>query len=391
MRILYVGSFRLPNKDAAAARVLNNAKAMHELGHSIRFLSWGGEYRESDLCQDGKYRVEGMEYVITHELDVEGPFFKRLRAMFERGKESYKLIKQESPKPDLIILYNADRGWTLKLLKYCNANDIKLANDITEWYDNNELHPWDILPYHINMTCTQHKVKNKILISNYLCNYYRGSNNLLLPPLCDQTEEKWSRTIEDVRIHEFEGVTLIYAGNPAKKDCVHTVINVVNELAYQGENIRFLIVGIAKETYIERYKQQLITNKLHENIIFLGRVSQDLIPAYYKFADFMVLLREPSRKNMAGFPTKFAESMSAGIPVIANCTSDLESYIHDNKTGFRVSRPNAQALKDVLENKVLKLSRPQIETMKRGAMSLKTAFNLYSYKMSIQSFLDNIQ
>lgn len=388
--IIYVGAFRLPNKDAAAARVLNNARAMKQLGHVVKFLSWGGEYRKEDLDVDGKYRIDGMEYVITNELDVEGSFGHRLLAMILRGRKSLELIKRELRKPDLIILYNADKGWTEKMLEYCKINDIKLADDITEWYDNNELHFWDIVPYYLNMIKTQKMVRNKIVISKYLNHYYKDSNNILLPPLCDQEDSKWAKTIVDDRIKPFDGITLFYAGNPAKKDCVHTVINVVNRLAYEGKNIRFIIVGINREKYIENYKSELETKCLHENVIFIGRVSQDIIPAYYKFADFMVLLREPSRKNMVGFPTKFAESVSAGIPVIANPTSDIGDYIEDYRTGFNVEYPTSDALESVLEDKVLKLDRESIARMKRNVDSMKSVFDYRTYSSFVCKFLNRL-
>ena len=110
MNILYVGSFRMPNKDAAAARVLNNARAMKELGHSVTFLSWGGEYRDIDLCDDGIYRIEGMEYIITYELDVIGSLANRIKSVIHRGDKSMKIIKSTQRKLDLIILYNADKN-----------------------------------------------------------------------------------------------------------------------------------------------------------------------------------------------------------------------------------------------------------------------------------------
>ena len=59
MNIVYIGAFRLPDLDAAAPRVLNNAKAFRALGHNVRFISWGGTYRENHYCDDGKYRVQG--------------------------------------------------------------------------------------------------------------------------------------------------------------------------------------------------------------------------------------------------------------------------------------------------------------------------------------------
>ena len=38
MKILYVGGFQLPDKNAAAQRVVNIAKALRDLGHEVIFL-----------------------------------------------------------------------------------------------------------------------------------------------------------------------------------------------------------------------------------------------------------------------------------------------------------------------------------------------------------------
>lgn len=390
MYIIYTGCFRLPNHDAAAPRVLNNARIMQLRGHKVSFISWGGQYRQSDLCDDGKYRIDGMEYIITGELDPMGTIFDRVTSKVRRGEKTMKLLEHMNCMPDLIVMYNADYRWTKRMLRYCKSQDIKLANDLTEWYDNNELHFMDRFPNYVNMSCLQKKVPNKICISSYLNDYYSGSNNLLLPPLCNHSEAKWSATIDDDRIKPFEGITLIYAGNPAKKDCVHTVINVVNKMARKGMDLRFLILGTTRESYLERYSDVLESKDLHENILFLGRVSQDLIPAYYKKADFMVLLREPTRKNMAGFPTKFAESMSAGIPVIANATSDLGKYIVNGKTGFIVDDEKAESLEKTLST-VLNLTRDAIELMKQTTKASNEAFDYIHRKTEMEMFLNKLR
>lgn len=393
MRIVYCGSFRLPNYDAAAPRVLNNAKLFRDAGHSVKFISWGGKYRDSDLCSDEKYRVNGFEYVITNEMDAVGSFFTKLKGRVQRGRKTFQMLQEMPEKPDLIILYNADYWWTRKMLGFCKENKIKLANDITEWYDNNELHLVDILPNEVNMKWLQRKVKNKIVISSYLNNYYKESNNLELPPLCNPTEKKWFAEVDDERIKPFDGITLIYAGNPAKKDCVHTVINAVNQLACDGKAIRFLILGITRVDYLKRYNKLLQSNKLHTNIIFLGRVSQDLIPAYYKKADFMVLLREVTRKNNAGFPTKFAESMTAGIPIIFNSTSDLHQFVFDGKTGFMVDGFSQSDIMNCLLNRVITLNKDNVVYMKNETKKRICYFSCNSekYKNEVKRFIDNLK
>ena len=125
-------------------------------------------------------------------------------------------------------------------------------------------------------------------------------------------------------------------------------------------------------------------------IFFLGRVSQDLIPAYYKNADFMVLLRETTRKNMAGFPTKFAESMIAGVPVIANVTSDLDKYIISGKTCFVVEDEKVLSLEQTL-SRVLALSQQQIDNMKHSTKACNDAFDYASRKTEMKMFLDKLR
>lgn len=392
MRILYIGAFRLPNYDAAAPRVLNNAKVFRKAGHDVGFISWGGSYRKEDQDKDGKYRVCGFEYIVTGELDTKGNLVQRIKAKFYRGKKSLALLRNMQEKPELIIMYNADYFWTWKMVRFCRKYGIKLANDMTEWYDNNELHLIDIFPNYINMTCLQHRIHNKIVISRMLKDYYSKSHNLLLPPLCDSTEEKWGRQVEDPRVKPFDGITLIYAGNPAKKDSVHTIINAVDILIRKGKKIRFLLLGITRETYLHKYSKFLYSTDLHENILFLGKVSQDLVPAYYKKADFMVLLREQNRKNNAGFPTKFVESMTAGIPVICNGTSDLVSYVYNGKTGFLVKDCSMADVMEVLQEKVLVLSNEEKKHMKACTKEFSIVFSCQygEYINEVNTFLGNL-
>ena len=390
MYIVYVGAFRLPNLDAAAPRVINNAKALRAAGCDVRFISWGGKYRAGDLCDDGKYRVDGFEYVITDELDASG-FINKVKSRLFRGRKSLSLISRMEIFPDLIITYNADYSWTKTVMRFCLQHNIKFANDITEWYSNNEIRLADIIPNALNMKYLQHRVSNKIVISSMLDTYYSESNNLLLPPLCDLCEPKWNKTITDERLKPFDGITLIYAGNPAKKDCLHAVVSAVNKLAEEGNAIRFLVLGITRSAYMQRYSQLLVSKSLHENILFLGRVPQDLVPAYYKKADFMILLRKPTRKNMAGFPTKFAESMTAGVPVITNATSDLTRYVENGKTGFLVDGYAYEAILSMLRNVIMKLSLGDINAMKENARVFRSAFDWRSYAGEFKDFIAKLK
>ena len=58
--ILYTGAFRFPIGDAAAPRVLNNAKILRELGYDVVFIGFGGEARDEDSKVTGNITIKGL-------------------------------------------------------------------------------------------------------------------------------------------------------------------------------------------------------------------------------------------------------------------------------------------------------------------------------------------
>lgn len=390
MRIVYIGAFRFPYYDAAAARVLNVARALRQAGHEVCFISWGGEDCDEELNIDGEYLNDGFPYIITHEIDFKGGAFDKIIGWIKQGKKTKEYLKKQFGHYDVIITYNCSLiKW---LIPYCRKNNIKLVTDLTEWYEYNELKPIMWPGYAFDMYCRQKKVKNKIVISNYLNQFYHSSYNIVVPATCDASEEKWhqGKGKAEEKAGAFDGVTLIYAGNPARKDAVHYAIGAVQRLACEGANIRFLIIGITREKYMERYRSLLPEGKLSERIQFLGRVPQDDVPSYYALADFMVLLRESTRKSNAGFPTKFAESFMSGTPVIANITSDLGTYLRDEITGFVVKEPSIEAIYKIIKEKVLPLNRDDIDKMKHNVKDAANLFDYHYYIESLRSFINNL-
>lgn len=390
MRILYIGSFRLPNFDAAAARVLNVGKSLRQADHQVSYISWGGKQQKDNCDDNGIYRVDGFTYVVTGELDFKGSFASRVKQKLCQGRKTENLLRDRLGQYDVIITYNCSLvRW---LVPFCRKNRIYLISDVTEWYDYSELKLFERTFYNYKMRYVQKKIKNKIVISKYLDNYYNKSHNIIIPATCDASEKKWHQNMDyTTAVKPFNGVTLIYAGNPAKKDLVHNVINAVQRLVVEGSNIRFLILGITREDYLLRYSAMLHTRSLCENVIFIGRVPQEVIPSFYHHADFMVLLRDQTRKSNAGFPTKFAESFTSGTPVIANLTSDIVQYLRDGETGFVVGDPSEETVYQVLKEKVLTLSPEAIADMKKNVESVAKKMDYHAFVEPLREFMNKLR
>ena len=89
----------------------------------------------------------------------------------------------------------------------------------------------------------------------------------------------------------------------------------------------------------------------------------------------------------AGFPTKFVESISAGVPVLTNLTSNLSDYLRDGANGFVLQNENDNALRDSID-KVLSLSREEIDAIR--ASIDRSTFDYRRYVPKVSEFLSDI-
>ena len=389
--IIYTGAFRFPIGDAAAARVLNNAKIFRELGHSVIFLSWGGIYRESDKKEDGHYYYHGFRYIISRDIDIKEKGLKKIIFFLLSGQNAIKIILQIIPNADVIVGYDHSLYFSYRIMKLSKKYKIPYVSDITEWYSANEYKLAIFSPLYLinnfNMYYVKKLVKNKIVISSYLYRFYNKTNNIIIPPLIDNQEAKWIE-LKSV-LPRFEGIRIIYAGTPGKKDLLETILEAVLLCVNEGFNLQFIILGVTKE-YISKFKNYAAFISFPRNFFFLGLVSQTEVPSYYAVSDFSILLREPTRKSMAGFPTKIVESMASGCPVILNYTSDLENYIFDKHNGFVVPDSSLLELKKVL-NVIMKLTSEEIKQLKINSFKCASEnFNYLTYVDKMANFIDKI-
>ena len=110
-------------------------------------------------------------------------------------------------------------------------------------------------------------------------------------------------------------------------------------------------------------------------LIFHGRVPQSDVPRLLATADYSVLLRPLERYAQAGFPTKLVESLAAGVPVIANPTSDIAEFVRDGIEGILLTDHSPAAFVAGVK-RVLTLPLAQKDAMRLNArLRAETSFD----------------
>lgn len=337
--VLYVGGFELPDKNAAAHRVLNNAKILRELGYNVVFC---GVDREISASAQSAEMISGFEsYPVPYPKSTK----QWLKQMLNIGQYSYLINKFSDIK--IVICYNLHAAPLAKLIRLCRRKNIKIVADCTEWYENKfSFNPVKLIKCIDTFLCMrvfQKKCDGMIAISNYLAEYYKKSvkNIMVLPPLVDLSDEKFAfqtpKTENDIP-------TFVYSGSPsASKESLGDVVKCFDNIT--DLDYRLIIVGVTAEQFSAIYGFSPKSNKIE----FRGRVPHKEALNAVRQSDYAIIIRPRTRVTMAGFPTKFAEAISVGTAVIANDTSDLSLYLKDGKNGYLADENNLEhSLRDVL-------------------------------------------
>lgn len=377
--IVYLGAFRFPDKDAAAKRVLGIGYALREEGYRVVFA--GGEI---GLCET-KY-TQGFEYYSQNELDrsISG-IYNKISNFFDAGNNTINWLSEFSKHTPInnIIVYNSSNVFVKKIFKFCKKNNIELIPDVTEWYKSAHLpggkYGLVALDNSIKMNFTYPKFNKMIVISNYLKNHYKNSvkNIVVVPPLIFNKQI----FLESPSI-QTEYVNILYAGSPGRKDNLYKIVKLIQENQAQLKRLQLHIAGITQAQF-EKVNFLKVTA---QNINFKGRISPEEVMKLYREAQFSIIIRPKKRYANAGFPTKFVESLSAGVPVIATRTSDLDDFLMNGINGFLLESFDEKELKEILQT-VVDLTAQQILTLKTNAKKTSTEFEFEQFKIKLSKLL----
>lgn len=309
--ILYVGGFVLPDCNAAAHRVLANARILRDLGYDVAFLNYSEDAKTPHITE-----YFGFTCFECPSREWNGAIG---RMDIDRVEEVAGIL----PGLFCIIAYNYPSPALAKLIRFCRKRGITCVGDVTEWYSARDVSPVKAPLKFVDTAWRMHILNKRmdglIVISRYLESCYRGKvPTVVLPPLVDAGDPKWANSSQE----SHAGTRLIYAGRPSKtKERLDLIVEAVLAQDF-SDGVTLDVVGVTEEGYRSIYGSVPKDSRIH----FLGRVSHEEALRAVKDADYSVVVRDDNRVTRAGFPTKFAESVTCGTPVICNANSDLADW-----------------------------------------------------------------
>lgn len=383
--ILYIGGFELPDKNAAAQRVVANGKIFNSLGYNVIFIGVD-KSKESDMSLIQSCTVGDFSFLSRPQIY---PKSKLDWLKFITDITFLKQIVEHDldGNVDIIVAYNYPAITLKKLISYGKKKNIKIVADVTEWYGAEGGILFRIIKSadsYLRMNIFQKHLDGLIVISRYLYNFYKQNNALLVPPLVDKSDKKWINS--DYKLDN-SIIRLIYIGSPGngQKDRLDIIINILLKIQDKVRPFKFTIIGISEEEYINQYGEESLANNIKKSILFKGKKPHLEAIEELKKSHFSIFIRNKNLVNNAGFPTKFVESITSGTPVITNATSNISDYLEDGRLGRLIDPIN---LEESLI-KVLNVGQDEILEMKENCKNFNQ-FDYSFYVEAVKKFLERI-
>ena len=371
-RILYIGGFDMPDRNAAAHRVLNNAKIFRFLGYETVFCGMDKDMSAAPekVCGFDNLPVaypQSSKQWFLQLLDI-GHYIKTI--------EKYGDIK-------LVMCYNLHALPLIRLIRFCKKRGIKIAADCTEWYENKpSFNPVKMIKC-IDTALAMHaqkKLDGMMAITSYLESYYKPFVPVMLrlPPLVDVTDQKWTE-----RVDLPSGCArIVYTGSPG--DTKDKLGQIVRLLSKTQADFEFNVIGITED----QFKATFSVSEISDKVRFLGRVSHEESIRALRQADYCVFVRDRSRKNAAGFPTKFVESYTSGTGIIANDISDIKNYFPNDGISILTDTADDLSIQNALCAALEKDMTKVRENRRNGTLS--NSFDIKENIKSVESFLSEL-
>jgi len=400
--VLYIGAFELPDRNAAAQRVLANAAILAALGYKIVLVGRNSatELRANECQQVNFPGIDHDCWEMGHPANQ----VEWLRYITSVSALKNLIEGRYKGRVHSIICYNFPAIAQLRVKAVARRAGARALADVTEWYQYLNLTSLSAVVKNLDtwfrMRVVNLRMDALITTSRYLTRYYsRWFNDLVeLPTLIEHDPEDLSKltvTPDGQKKCLFYGGSVIDKRALAKetgglKDRIDWVIELLDAVKEAGDDFRFNIYGLNREDYLDYFPQHSpLLLRLGDSVCFHGRQSRRVLLDAICESDFSIFLRTSMRTTLAGFPTKFSESISFGTPVLCNPLENITPYMHDGKNCELIEHADFGAAVARIQGC---LALPAVEVMHRKQVCRRSAmFHPLSFIEATKVLFPNIR
>ncbi len=255
------------------------------------------------------------------------------------------------PLPRFVTINTIDRYWVIKKIKEINPDIVHGHMSICGYYALKSGFPNIVTVHGIAKEEYDPKIRSELLdtirrgvvvpMENYVFEHAKILTVVSpyvkekIEPFCNGKIQVIPNGIRDeffnIENNEVDNRLLFVGGIEPRKGLLN-LLKAVKIIREKIPGVRLYIVGsVRKQKYYNSLIDYVKKNKLNENIIFKGELSDEEIKKEFSECSVFVF---PSKEESFGIV--LAEAEACGKPVVASNIGGIPYVVDDNKTGFLV-------------------------------------------------------
>lgn len=215
--------------------------------------------------------------------------------------------------------------------------------------------------------------------------FNRGKNIFEAIPCCTDLN-RFNKNISKNIINKIDlskRFVMTYLGSLGTCYLLEEMIGFYKVLKRKKENAFFFIISNIEKEYVENVLKKENLFPGHDYMII--NVKPEEVPVYLGMSDCSIMFIKSSGSKIGSSPTKFGESLAAGVPVIINeGIGDTEDIILSQKVGILIDSFNESAYERAIDNLFSLLSEKAILRER----CIKTANDFFSLSMGINRYTE---
>jgi glycosyltransferase involved in cell wall biosynthesis len=183
----------------------------------------------------------------------------------------------------------------------------------------------------------------------------------------------------------------MYAGFSGRgKEKFDSILKALDMLGDMKSRFELHVFGCSEEAFSAKLNDnQDLYKRVSDCITVRGRIPQEKVHAEYMNADFSVFMRPNLLSNNAGFPTKLAESMVAGTPVLCNNTGDIGLYLRNGHNGFLFDDASPEVIRTALVEIAGMSDEKRMEMRRQARLTAEKNFDYRNYTSQLCAFISD--
>ena len=377
MSVVILGDlFTFPEGDASTNRVHTYAKGLKLNDINVHVIAFGNVYSHF-----GDGEINGVRYYHPFNQTGRSRYFvvrtlTKIRKYIKTLTLVRRLNRQEKIKA--IIVYSLLPAtfffsWLLTAL-----TGSKLIKEISEhplrFYESGPLKKLGPV-----MIRTESRLVDGIFcISHFLLNFYKSRDFplhklMLVPSTVDP--ERFSGSSENPLPFTYVG----YFGTMTfERDNIDILVRAFANVACKYPELHLVLGGLATDSEKEKIKLLAANLSINGRLKILDYMPREEIIRYIMNSQILVMVRADDVKLNASFPSKLAEYLSTGKPVVTVNVGEISRFLTDGVNAFIVEPGDSNKLAEKIEL-VLSGYDSALIVGQKGKQLTDTVFN-YNYQ-----------